>query len=337
MQVWNGNSQLYRIPVKYHPRFITTNCGVETVTLYRGLSVYAFFSLTSRAKWVVASWCGTLTTSVWYPYYFCVVSFLLLCGTLSTSVWYPYYFCVAPLPFLCYPYYFCVTLSTSVLYPHYFRVVPLWLLCVTLTISVWYPCDLCGTLATSVWYPYDFCVVPLLLLCGTLTTVWWPYYYCFLWQSYLLSKHRDMRQVSAVSTISHYIFSVGIYISLTSPWFHFGEGGKVPFRYRFHWPSYQSKRGPRQRSRYSDSLRAGRCREPIPVRARFSAPVQIGPGAHSASYTMRTGSLSRGKAAGAWRNHPPLSSAEVKERVELYFYSPSGPSWLVLGRTLHFS
>jgi len=26
--------------------------------------------------------------------------------------------------------------------------------------------------------------------------------------------------------------------------------------------------------------------------------------------------------------HPP-SSVEVKERVELYFYSPSGPSWLV--------
>jgi hypothetical protein len=31
---------------------------------------------------------------------------------------------------------------------------------------------------------------------------------------------------------------------------------------------------------------------------------------------------------------PPLSSAEVKERVELYLYSPSGPSWPVLGRTL---
>ena len=30
-------------------------------------------------------------------------------------------------------------------------------------------------------------------------------------------------------------------------------------------------------------------------------------------------------------DHPPPSSAEVKERVELYFYSPSGPSWPVLG------
>jgi hypothetical protein len=32
--------------------------------------------------------------------------------------------------------------------------------------------------------------------------------------------------------------------------------------------------------------------------------------------------------------HPPTSSAEVKERVELYLYSPSGPSWPVLGRPL---
>jgi len=29
--------------------------------------------------------------------------------------------------------------------------------------------------------------------------------------------------------------------------------------------------------------------------------------------------------------HPPLSSAEVKERVELYLYSLSGSSWPVLG------
>jgi hypothetical protein len=29
--------------------------------------------------------------------------------------------------------------------------------------------------------------------------------------------------------------------------------------------------------------------------------------------------------------HPTPSSAEVKERVELYLYSPSRPSWPVLG------
>jgi hypothetical protein len=37
-----------------------------------------------------------------------------------------------------------------------------------------------------------------------------------------------------------------------------------------------------------------------------------------------------GKAAGAWRWPPTPSSAEVKETVELYLYSPTGPSWPVL-------
>jgi len=40
-----------------------------------------------------------------------------------------------------------------------------------------------------------------------------------------------------------------------------------------------------------------------------------------------------GKAAGPWRRPPTPSTAEVKERVELYRYSPFGPSWTVLGWT----
>jgi len=70
------------------------------------------------------------------------------------------------------------------------------------------------------------------------------------------------------------------------------------------------------------------------VGARFSTPVQTVPGAHPASYTMGTGSFLGGGVVnppGRGIDHPPLSSTEVKERVELYIYSPSGPSWPVLG------
>jgi hypothetical protein len=59
--------------------------------------------------------------------------------------------------------------------------------------------------------------------------------------------------------------------------------------------------------------------------ARFSAPVQTCPGAHPASYTMGTGTLPGVKRPGRGVDHSPRSSAEVKEKVELYLYSPSGP------------
>jgi hypothetical protein len=41
-------------------------------------------------------------------------------------------------------------------------------------------------------------------------------------------------------------------------------------------------------TQYIDWLQAGRSGDRIPVEARFSAPVQNGPGAHPASCTMRT-------------------------------------------------
>jgi hypothetical protein len=45
---------------------------------------------------------------------------------------------------------------------------------------------------------------------------------------------------------------------------------------------------------YSDSLRAGRSEDWIPVEVTFSASVHTSPWAHPASYTMCTGSPSRG-------------------------------------------
>jgi len=65
--------------------------------------------------------------------------------------------------------------------------------------------------------------------------------------------------------------------------------------------------------------------------ARFSTPIQSGPGAHPASCTMGTESFLGVKWHGRGIDHPHSSSAEVKERVELYLFSPSGPSWPVLG------
>jgi hypothetical protein len=61
------------------------------------------------------------------------------------------------------------------------------------------------------------------------------------------------------------------------------------------------------------------------------APVQTAPGAQPAPYAMGTGSFPEVKRPGRGFDHLPPSSAEVKERVELYLYSPSGPSWPVLG------
>ena len=63
-----------------------------------------------------------------------------------------------------------------------------------------------------------------------------------------------------------------------------------------------------------DSLRAGRSRNRVPVGARFSAPIQTGSGLHPASHTMSTRFLRPGRGV----NHPPPSSATIRERVEVY-------------------
>jgi len=82
----------------------------------------------------------------------------------------------------------------------------------------------------------------------------------------------------------------------------------IATRYGLDGPGIESRRGP-----------------------RFSALLQAGPEAHPDSCTMGTGSFPGVKRPGCGVDHPPTSSADVKERVELYLYSPYGPSWPVLG------
>ena len=80
-------------------------------------------------------------------------------------------------------------------------------------------------------------------------------------------------------------------------------------------------------------VRAGRSGDRIPVGARYFAPIRTASGVHPAPYTTGTGSFVLVKRPGRGV-HNPLPSAEVKERAELYLYSPSGPTWRVLGWTL---
>jgi len=86
-------------------------------------------------------------------------------------------------------------------------------------------------------------------------------------------------------------------------------------------------------ARYSDSLQAGRSGDRIPVERRgggrdFPHPSRPD---QPAFYTMGTGSFLGVKRSGCGVDHPSPSSAEVKERVEVYLYSLSGSSWPVLG------
>ena len=65
---------------------------------------------------------------------------------------------------------------------------------------------------------------------------------------------------------------------------------------------------------------------------KFSAAVQIGPGAHPASCTMGTGSFLGVKRPGRGADLPHLSKYRGNERVGLYLYLSSWPQWHVIGR-----
>ena len=67
------------------------------------------------------------------------------------------------------------------------------------------------------------------------------------------------------------------------------------------------------------------------LRRDFLQPSRLGLGPTQPPIQWVPG-LSRGESSrGVVLTTPPPSSTEVKERVELYLYCPSGPSWPVLG------
>jgi len=79
------------------------------------------------------------------------------------------------------------------------------------------------------------------------------------------------------------------------------------------------------------------------VGARFSAPVQTGPGAHPASCTMGTGFFLGVKSSRGVRLTPHPFYCRGQERIGVYLYSPYGPYGLyrasvpVQGCTLPFT
>jgi len=80
----------------------------------------------------------------------------------------------------------------------------------------------------------------------------------------------------------------------------------------------------------------GRSGDRIPVGAIFYASVQTGPEAQPASSKMGTGSSPGVKRQGRGVHHPHPRSVAVKERVRIYLYYSSGPSWPVQRWTLLF-
>jgi hypothetical protein len=85
-------------------------------------------------------------------------------------------------------------------------------------------------------------------------------------------------------------------------------------------------------SRYSDLLCAGRCG----IRCQLGEFFRTRPHrSWGPSYLLYSAYriFPGGKVAGTWQWPPIPSSAEVKERAQLYLYFPSGPSSPILGWT----
>jgi hypothetical protein len=87
---------------------------------------------------------------------------------------------------------------------------------------------------------------------------------------------------------------------------------------------------------YRDSLRAGRSRDRTLVVRECPHPSSLALGAthHPVQWTPCFLPLDKTVGVWCWPHNP--SSAGVKERIELHFYSPSGPLWPVLSWNLPY-
>jgi hypothetical protein len=112
---------------------------------------------------------------------------------------------------------------------------------------------------------------------------------------------------SAITSSSHLILGRPLLLVIESSFQH--SFWHLRFWYlRFYYQSNYYRA-----TRYSDSLRAGRSEDRISVRARYSAPIQISPGAHPASCTMGTGSFPGVKWPGRGVDHPPSLVPRLKK------------------------
>jgi len=87
-----------------------------------------------------------------------------------------------------------------------------------------------------------------------------------------------------------------------------------------------------KRNIYMDSLWAGSSEDRISMGSKISAHVQTGPAPPPPSPIPEgTASFKGVKGSGRGAGHPTLFNAGVEKSVELNIFSPSVPSWSVLG------